>query len=616
MYPKRAHVIRKCASRRGLASPRVTGCNAPQVSDEYTMLVFSFLSEVSRAIVSPAIYWMQQNEGRNLLEMPGFLREHFASLAELATDARAFLPDTAAFVESRGMDDDLFLRLASRASSLLAAYDANRLGAFDRFPWSLGSLIDEDRSFRKAYARALVDGVRRGWFGEARSLKAEKLDFAKLRTQEMWPLVERCARDGTLAPALKRHVALWVGQTQTNTAQNERGVKAARNVKPAAMKQNGLAAAVRGSSVAYATGPYLDEFMEDAAAREDARRDAVRAARASLRAIVRATTVEATHAARSFEDVLNAERADVEALAAVMTARRVTKDAARAARQTGRARAAAGDDAGAAAANAEANAAAPRGAAPAPAPAAAQDLAEANDHVVLCRLAPVLAALPEALAELYINRASGGDPVTELAALLQRRATVDARTYAAPECPLCAGGAFTFERDALRDLPRHLARQHLGQCLADLAVETDARNHEVLRCLGLARYADYAPPGRSLAPAELLNEDDAELISDFDEAPAARDAAYRAVAAVISTRLAVEVAAARAVPATAAGQRALRGLLRPGDDEAVTHQERYVQDHLGLRPTEEPPTPAPPTEGEAPTEPMSPAADDDEPPTP
>ena len=77
-----------------------------------------------------------------------------------------------------------------------------------------------------------------------------------------------------------------------------------------------------------------------------------------------------------------------------------------------------------------------------------------------------------------------------------------------------------------------------------------------------------------------------------------------------------QVAAARAVPATAAGQRALRGLLRPGDDEAVTHQERYVQDHLGLRPTEEPPTPAPPTEGEAPTEPMSPAADDDEPPTP
>ena len=95
MYPKRARVIRKCASRRGLASPRVTGCNAPQVSDEYTMLVFSFLSEVSRAIVSPAIYWMQQNEGRNLLEMPAFLREHFARLAELAADARILESATA-----------------------------------------------------------------------------------------------------------------------------------------------------------------------------------------------------------------------------------------------------------------------------------------------------------------------------------------------------------------------------------------------------------------------------------------------------------------------------------------------------------------------------------------
>ena len=544
MYPKRAHVIRKCASRRGLASPRVTGCNAPQVSDEYTMLVFSFLSEVSRAIVSPAIYWMQQNEGRNLLEMPAFLREHFARLAELATDARAFLPDTAAFVESSGMGDDLFLDLASRASPLLAAYGANRLGAFDRFPWSLGSLIDEDRSFRMAYARALVDGVRRGWFGEARSLKAEKLDFAKLRTQEMWPLVERCARDGTLAPALARHVALWVGQTQTNTAQNERGVKAARN-EARGHEANGLAAAVRGSSVATPTGPHLDEFMEEAAAREDARRGGARGAgvapgdrqgddrRGRRRgAVLRGRVKRGARGRRGARGGDDGAPRDEDAA-------RAAPGAARAGRR-GRRR-------GRRCANAEANAAAPRGAAPAPAPAAAQDLAEANDHVVLCRLAPVLAALPEALAELYINRASGGDPVTELAALLLRRAAeFDARTYEAPECPLCAGGAFTFERDALRDLPRHLTRQHLGQCLADLAAETDARNHEVLRCLGLARYADYAPPGRSLAPAEPLNEDDVELISDFDEAPGARDAAYRAVAAVISTRLAVEVAAARA----------------------------------------------------------------------
>ena len=341
-----------------------------------------------------------------------------------------------------------------------------------------------------AYARALVDGVRRGWFGEARSLKAEKLDFAKLRTQEMWPLVERCARDGTLAPALARHVALWVGQTQTNTAQNERGVKAARNVKPAAMQQNGLAAASaarasptrrgRTSTSSWRTRP--PGKMRDAT--RCARRGRRSGRPSRRRCGSRATSSCAS--APSFEDELNAERADVEALAAVMTARRATKDAARAARQTG-ARGHPLEEGTTRAPRLQTpkRRAAPRGAAPAPAPAAAQDLAEANDHVVLCRLAPALRPYRSA-AELYINRASGGDRASRSSrrsSCAAPRSSTLARD-AAPECLLRGVEAFTFERDALRRAPRRLARLHLGQCLADLAAETDARNHEVLRCLG------------------------------------------------------------------------------------------------------------------------------------
>ena len=157
-----------------------------------------------------------------------------------------------------------------------------------------------------------MDGVRRGWFGEARSLKAEKLDFAKLRTQEMWPSSSGARATGRWRPlSASRRV---VGGPDPDQHRPKR----ARGQGGAEREARGHAAKwprgrVRGSSVAYATGPHLDEFMEDAAAREDARRDAVRAARASLRATVRATTVEATRAARSFEDELNAERADVEA---------------------------------------------------------------------------------------------------------------------------------------------------------------------------------------------------------------------------------------------------------------------------------------------------------------
>ena len=57
------------------------------------MLVFSFLGEISRALISPAIFWLQRNEGRNLLAMPKFMRSLFAELALLdqGEGADAFL---------------------------------------------------------------------------------------------------------------------------------------------------------------------------------------------------------------------------------------------------------------------------------------------------------------------------------------------------------------------------------------------------------------------------------------------------------------------------------------------------------------------------------------------
>ena len=136
MYPKRARVIRKCASRRGLASPRVTGCNAPQVSDEYMMLMFSPVRGLARH--RPPRLLMQQNEGRNLLEMP---RSWVHTSSSGAHDGCAGVPpETAAFAGGSGMGDDVF-RFGPRASSLLATYGANRLGPRP-VPLSLGSLID------------------------------------------------------------------------------------------------------------------------------------------------------------------------------------------------------------------------------------------------------------------------------------------------------------------------------------------------------------------------------------------------------------------------------------------------------------------------------------------
>ena len=126
------------------------------------------------------------------------------------------------------------------------------------------------------------------------------------------------------------------------------------------------------------------------------------------------------------------------------------------------------------------------------------------------------------------------------------------------------------------------------------------------RCLGLVRGFFYEPG--EAAPTLLDGDDD--IMLDFDNAPIARDAAYRAVSAVVASQLAFAGIKALALPATAARQAQLHDLLLPGGDNAVTHYTRYVRMHMGGLPVETPPTPAPELrldpEAEVPTPPPSP----------
>ena len=96
------------------------------------MLVFSFLGEISRALISPAIFWLQRNEGRNLLAMPKFMRSLFAELALLDQDegADAFLHETLAFARHRGIARERVQRLARDAAHFLSVYVSNRMGPF------------------------------------------------------------------------------------------------------------------------------------------------------------------------------------------------------------------------------------------------------------------------------------------------------------------------------------------------------------------------------------------------------------------------------------------------------------------------------------------------------
>ncbi len=571
------------------------------------MLVFSFLGEISRALISPAIFWLQRNEGRNLLAMPKFMRSLFAELALLDQDegADAFLHETLAFARHRGIARERVQRLARDAAHFLSVYVSNRMGPFDRFPWSVGVLLDDDERLRVAYARALVTAERNGWFGRAGTAEREKLDFVGLLSKEMWPLVVDVANTGAVARKLHQRVTLMIGTIINETSGSERLVKTARATEGTTIKLGGLAAAVRAAGVPYDTGPHLEPFMAAARAAENERQDAVREARELLRVSVRETAVRATEELTTLEDAISLERDDAAALATALTARRGAAEVRSRARQASRALAAQGDTAGAAAANAEANAAQPRRAVTAPAPAAGQQLATARLNNYLCYIEPLVEALTAALPQIYLEQPA--DPVAALAAFLESFVARPApATRDVVACPLCVPGSFTFPEDPVRDVPAHLELHHLDASLARLAAALSEDPADVRRCLGLVRGFFYEPG--EAAPTLLDGDDD--IMLDFDNEPIARDDAYRAVSAVVASQLAFAGIKALALPATAARQAQLHDLLLPGGDNAVTHYTRYVRMHMGGLPVETPPTPAPELrldpEAEVPTPPPSP----------
>ena len=95
------------------------------------------------------------------------------SLLDQDEGADAFLHETLAFARHRGIARERVQRLARDAAHFLSVYVSNRMGPFDRFPWSVGVLLDDDERLRVAYARALVTAERNGWFGRAGTAERE-----------------------------------------------------------------------------------------------------------------------------------------------------------------------------------------------------------------------------------------------------------------------------------------------------------------------------------------------------------------------------------------------------------------------------------------------------------
>ena len=85
--------------RRDLCIGRATAARA--------LLHMHIVAEAGRAIVTPAIHWLEEKDGRRLLEFPAYLRRVLSRLAALSDGQVDDFPETCAYAKSAGIGLDV-----------------------------------------------------------------------------------------------------------------------------------------------------------------------------------------------------------------------------------------------------------------------------------------------------------------------------------------------------------------------------------------------------------------------------------------------------------------------------------------------------------------------------
>ena len=93
-----------------------------------TLLHMHIVAEAGRAIVTPAIHWLEEKDGRRLLEFPAYLRRVLSRLAALSDGQVDDFPETCAYAKSAGIGLDVVRDRLGLAAKILSSYIINRIG--------------------------------------------------------------------------------------------------------------------------------------------------------------------------------------------------------------------------------------------------------------------------------------------------------------------------------------------------------------------------------------------------------------------------------------------------------------------------------------------------------
>ena len=100
--------------------------------DVSTCIDMHLLAEASRAVITPAIFWLQEKDGRRMLEFPEYLRIVLARLTTLASDGLDAFPENVAFARSVGVSVEDVQDRIRLAAEIISAYIINRSVYFRR----------------------------------------------------------------------------------------------------------------------------------------------------------------------------------------------------------------------------------------------------------------------------------------------------------------------------------------------------------------------------------------------------------------------------------------------------------------------------------------------------
>ena len=527
------------------------------------------------------------------------------------------------------------LSIVERVALIVSRYVINRAGHMWRFPLSHAQLCDDSERVRKSYAAKLVEARQTGDLDDVPDPTGLFGDAALMAD------VKQLAETGEITAALRKHLEVTLGSIPITTANDERNVKVMRSLDGAVIQHGGLGAALRARASVYDVGDRLDPFMRDARVLERARKQLEKERRTAARVFAATTAADATDDAPT--DLAEAIVADEEVRAAMAealvldrTGRAVARDARAAAR-------AAAVGAPVPAATAPPAAGAARAAPPPPVvPAAPVSTSK--------YLAFVTRKVAEALRDLYMNRDDADSlsfidfvdrfyrsalssslerivadrpdaPLERLRDELRRRAGDDAphlEAFAAllgaddhanpPSCPLCMKN-YANDANTRRHLLTHIESTHLLRPLSEFVRRVDNAYDadEVRRCMGLVpgeQYRGDGPRLTDLGPNEVfvlfqvaLEDNAMGLLRDV----------VHAVAASVSVQLSFEADRETADAERARAAETRHSVLAASRDTTEAAQGlAQLTRQLGSTLLEEPPSPAPSIEAEAPLRPPVP----------